>query len=116
MLLSHQFLIFLESKSCVHPVLLHIICHYDCNQGNILSLDTLAALLLDHKKQPRMLASIASFSVLSSLDWLQIRSARSRKILGLGFISFCISFQKESISKAEEGSKYYLLGFTAEVI
>lgn len=78
-------------------MLLHIIYCYDFNQGNIFSLDILVVLLLDGQKQPGVLARIASFlSVPSSADWFKIRSARSRQILGLAFISFCISFFKRN--------------------
>lgn len=67
MLLRHQFLLFLELESCLLPVLLHIICYYDFHQGNIFSLDILVTLLLHHQKQPRALASLASFYLLFPL-------------------------------------------------
>ena len=63
------------------------------------SLDVLVALLPDSQKWPRILASITARYLFFPLGTGIKSEARSREILGLAFISFCISFQKESVSK-----------------
>lgn len=95
MLLSYQLLIFPEPETCVRPLSLHIICYCDSHQGNLFSLDLLVTLLLDHQKQPRMFS--AWYRLILSVPLrgrIPIRSASSRHIPSLAFISSCPSFQR----------------------
>lgn len=91
---------------------LHIVCYCDFHRGSIVSLDVLITLLLDHQKLLRTLSWYGiGLSVPSSVGRLNIRPARSGQIQHLR-----ISFQKESVPRAEEGNNYYLLGWSPDVM
>lgn len=111
-LLSHQFLTLLESEPCILPVLLHIICHCDFNQGSIFSLDVLVTLLLDHQKQLRVLSWYGtSLSVPSSVGWLKIRSARSGQMLCLlSFVSASLFKRNQFPRQRKEINTIYWVG------